>query len=115
MKGKPGVASREITIPFIVKDIFKQIGIWFRKGDRPPPRQVKSIYLMVFLNIVGIAALIVWCLSFFGIKFENTFKSLIPLAFVAFITLCPGLYGLWVSVCCWRRVYGYDWNIIPEF
>ena len=31
------------------------------------------------------------------------------------VTLCPGLYGLWVTICCWRRVYGYDWFMLPEF
>jgi hypothetical protein len=34
---------------------------------------------------------------------------------MAFMTLIPGLYALWITICCWRRVPGYTWAMIPFF
>lgn len=103
------------SFSFILGDIFHELAKWIRAGDKPPRTQVGSIYLMIALNLFGITALTVWTLAFFEIKFYNVFTSIAPLAFIAFVTLCPGLYGLWVTLCCWRRVYGYDWFMLPEF
>jgi hypothetical protein len=99
----------------IIKDIFHQIPLWFRAGDPPPRTQVKSIYLMIFMNIVGFSALTVWLLAYFGIKFDHPDLPLVPIGIIAFLMLCPGIYGGWVSFCCWRRRYGYDWFMIPNY
>ena len=100
---------------FIVGDIFRSVVEWVRAGDKPPRTQVGSVWLMIALNLFGFTALTVWLLAVLEIKFYDTFTSIVPLAFIAFVTLCPGLYGLWVTICCWRRVYGYDWFMLPEF
>jgi hypothetical protein len=99
----------------ILKDIFHQVGHWFRSGEPPPRAQVKSIYLMIFLNLFGFAALTVFFLAFFEVRFVGVFTSIIPIAFVAFLTLCPGLYGAWLCFACWRRFYGYDWLMVPNY
>jgi hypothetical protein len=112
MKGKSGDS---LGIRSILRGMVHGVAGWVRSGDPPPKTQVKSLYLMVLLNIIGFTALTVWILGVLEIKFYDTFTSLIPLAFTAFVTLCPGLYGLVVSFCCWRRVYGYDWYMIPHY
>jgi hypothetical protein len=70
---------------------------------------------MIFLNVFGLISLAVWTLAALGVKFTTVFTSTVPLAVVAFLTLCPGIYVGWVSLCCWRRVYGYDWFMVPHF
>jgi hypothetical protein len=106
---------RSISTFAIIKDIFHQIHLWFQAGDPPPRTQVKSIYLMIFMNIVGFCALTIWLLAYFRIKFYSTFVSIVPIGIVAFLMLCPGIYGAWVSFSCWRRRYGYDWFMIPHY
>jgi hypothetical protein len=112
MSGQP---AGSISVGEVLKDTVQQFKQWCRAGDPPPRTQVKSIYLMIFLNIFGLISLTIWTLAVLEIKFYGIFTSLIPLAGVAFLTLCPGIYGAWVSFCCWRRVYGYDWFMIPHF
>jgi hypothetical protein len=103
------------TIRFIVGDIFHQIGLWFRSGVAPPSAQRKSVWLMLFFNFVGFAVLTLFLMAFFQVKFVGTFTSIVPLAFTSFLFLCPGLYGLWVSLASWRNVSGYDWRMLPNF
>jgi hypothetical protein len=107
--------ARSLSVWEILTGTVQQFKQWCRAGDPPPRTQVKSIYLMIFLNIFGLIALTVWALAVLEIKFNGVFTSLVPLLAVAFLTLCPGIYGAWVSFCCWRRVYRYDWFMIPHF
>jgi hypothetical protein len=107
--------GESVGIRTILVDICHQIGLWFRSGESPPPTQVKSIYLMIFLNIFGFAALTVFTLAYFEVKFVGLFTSLIPIAVASFLTLCPGIYGAWLCFACWRKFYGYDWFMVPNY
>lgn len=97
-----------------IKNLFRSIRNWIKAGDPPPKTQVKSLYLIAFLLLMGISSLTFLILAYFEICFTDCVTSLIPVAFIAFLTLTPSLYGVWVSFCCWRRVYGYDWFMIPN-
>ncbi|KAK8888213.1 hypothetical protein M9Y10_039277 [Tritrichomonas musculus] len=99
---------------FGIKNVFKSIRNWVNAGDPPPKTQVKSLYLIFFLLLLGISSLTFLILSYFEICFIDCVTSLVPVAAIAFLTLTPSLYGVWVSFCCWRRVYGYDWFMIPN-
>jgi hypothetical protein len=104
-----------VGIGAIVSDLFRQVGLWFRSGEPPPASQVKSIYLMIFLNLFGFAALTVFMLAYLEIRFVAFFPSLVPIAAACFLTLCPGLYGAWLCFACWRKFYGYDWFMVPNY
>jgi hypothetical protein len=108
-------ARRSITICSIVRDIFHQIYVWFRAGSSPPQSQRNSVLFLIFLNLVGLVALTIWLLAFFKIKFYATFTSIVPIAIVAAMMLIPGLYGTWLSWCCWRRRPGYSWDMLPRY
>lgn len=97
-----------------IKNIFRSIRKWVKAGDPPPKTQVKSLYLIAFLLFIGMSSFIFLTLSYFEICFTDCVTSLVPVAVLAFLTLTPSIYGTWVSFCCWRRVYGYDWFMIPN-
>lgn len=88
---------------------------WWAAGDPVPKTHVKDMYLTAFLLIFGFASLYFGLNAFLGIKYDDLFTTPGVLLFVAAITLIPGLYAAWVTVCCWRRVPGYDWWILPHF
>lgn len=98
-----------------ILSISKRIHEWFAAGDPPPKTQVKSLYLMIFLLIFGFSTGSVWFLAFFRIRFYEAIDHLGVLFLLSAITLIPGIYAAFVSFCCWRRVRGYDWWIIPHF
>ena len=93
----------------------KRIHEWFAAGDPPPKTQVKSLYLMVFLLLFGISTGTVALLSVLRVYFYEGINNVGVLFFLSAITLIPGVYAAWTSFCCWRRVPGYDWWIIPHF
>ena len=103
------ITKKSLTQPF------HRVLEWIRAGNPPPKTQVKSLYLMVFLLVFGFSVATVWFMAFFRIRFYEVISSLTSLFIIGFLALCPGLYALWVSICCWRRVPGYDWWIIPHF
>ena len=98
-----------------ILSIIRRIQNWFAAGDPPPKTQIKSLYLMVFLLIFGFSTGTVWFLAFFRIRFYEVIDHLGVLFILSAITLIPGIYAAVVSFCCWRRVRGYDWWIIPHF
>lgn len=88
---------------------------WIKSGEAPPKKQHGSLVLALVLFFIGLSTTAVWFLATFHIKFDDVLVTVNPLLFVSFITLCPSLYAGWVSICCWRKVYGYDWNMIPDW
>lgn len=88
---------------------------WINAGDPPPKAQVNSLYLILFLFSIGFSALMVFIFAYLKICFYEYITSLVPLGAIAFLTLTPSVYGAYVAFCCWRRVYGYDWYMIPNF
>ena len=94
---------------------FYNILNWVKSGDLPPKTHKTSMLIMISLLLFGIPSFYIWILAFFRIQFYDYLDSLFPLGFISFITLCPGLYSLWISICCWRRIKGYNWNMIPFF
>lgn len=116
MEKKNKVFSNEsINVKNMIIYTFNQIKDWFKRGNPPPKTQVKSLYLMVFLLIIGIIFATISICSRMDIGFQGVFKQDAPVGFVAFLTLCPSLYGLYISYHCWRNHHGYDWFMVPNF
>ena len=95
----------------LIRSIIK----WFKAGEAPPETHRKSMMIMIGLLAFGIPIFTIFILALLKIKFYTYVKSYASFAFMSFITLCPGLYSLWITVCCWRRVKGYEWSMIPFF
>jgi hypothetical protein len=70
---------------------------------------------MTALLVFGFAFLSMWLMAMLDIGFWSSLKSPSSLISMAFLTLCPGLYALWITVCCWRKIPGYTWGMIPFF
>ena len=98
---------------FLPLKILKLVVDWFRDGDPPPKTHRKSLCLMVFLNVIGMILLTCFILSHFEIALTDFIPISWPFAGLSFITLGPGLYILFLTICCWRRVKGYGWWMIP--
>ena len=94
---------------------FDSIKTWLISGDKVPKTHYKSMAIMFGLLLIGIPTFIVFILAATKTAFHEHISSLSSLAGVSFITLTPGLYVLWVTICCWRRVEGYKWGMIPFF
>ncbi|KAH0794925.1 hypothetical protein GPJ56_001202 [Histomonas meleagridis] len=99
----------------MVSTLFRTVIDWFKKGNPPPPTHKKSMAIMIGLLVFGFAFVTIWASSVLDIGPFSTVNSPSSLAFCSFITLCPGLYALWITICCWRGVKGYDWGMIPFF
>lgn len=98
-------------------DYFKQksqnIIKWIEAGKKPPPELKKSFILLAFLLVFGLSCFTFGILSYFGI-IDIFIPTLIPFFGTATLTLLPGLYMLWISICSWRNVPGYGWWMIPH-
>ncbi|KAK8842553.1 hypothetical protein M9Y10_025410 [Tritrichomonas musculus] len=86
---------------------------WFRAGDLPPKTHYKSLCLMIVLLILGTILGICFVLSHFEIALTDVIPVAWPFFGLSCITLLPSLYIFFVSICCWRRVKGYGWWMIP--
>ncbi|EAY20494.1 hypothetical protein TVAG_238660 [Trichomonas vaginalis G3] len=96
----------QLKLKFIV------IRMWFTCGETPP----QSVKITIF----GVLALI-----FAAFKVgTNCYKSIryldhkTPQNYALLVTtifiVVPSLYILFISFCCWRRIAGYDWWMIPH-
>lgn len=92
---------------------FRQTIDWFKSGDLPPSTHKNSMRLMLFLNIFGITAFVCWFLSSYDIALQHVFPITWPVLGTSLLALLPGLYILFLTVMCWRRVPGYGWWMIP--
>lgn len=88
---------------------------WLRRGRSPPRTHRKSMVIMSFLLLFGFGFLALWLLALLDIGGFGAVPSRGSLLVCAFLTLCPGLYALWIAACCWRGVAGYRWDMIPYF
>lgn len=84
----------------------------FISGDPPPPTHYSMIALVIFTLICVITTLLIYVMSFFHFnKFESKIPNFVTL--ICFIILFPSLYEFYLFICCWKRVEGYDWWMIP--
>jgi uncharacterized membrane protein len=113
MHSPTGGAS--LSVFSIITSFFGGIAGWFRAGDPPPKTHRKSMAIMTALLIFGFAFVTMWVLALLEIGIWAQIRSPGSMAGCAFLTLCPGLYAAWVTVCCWRRIPGYSWGMIPFF
>jgi hypothetical protein len=104
-----------LSIFGIIGSFFTAIVNWFREGDLPPKSHRKSMAIMVALLVFGAAFVTIWISALLGRGIWAEVKSTGSLLAMAFITLCPGLYALWIAFCSWRKGKGYSWTMIPFF
>lgn len=105
--------KEEKTLENIIKFKIQNIIDWIRAGDPPPKSHYKSLRLMIFLIIFGAMTLTFFILSHFEISFTEFIPVPWPFLGLSCITLLPGLYILFLTICCWRRIKGYGWWMIP--
>ena len=93
----------------------KRFELWLKDGDPVPKTHYKSMAIMTALLVIGLPTFFVFILAAAKIAFYEHIRSVSSLGVVSFLTLTPGLYVLWLTICCWRRVDGYKWGMIPFF
>jgi hypothetical protein len=107
--------SEEVNLLEFVRSYVKSARLWWRRGESPPPTHYWSLVLALILVAGGLFVV----LRLFSSESKPTFKEqrLRAIGLLAFglLLLTPGLYCLFLSLCCWRRVGGYDWWMIPHF
>ena len=96
-------------------NIIKRLREWIASGDPVPKTHYKSMAIMTALLVIGIPSFIVFILAEMNMSWCQHIESPSSLAVVSFLTLTPGLYVLYLTICCWRRVDGYKWGMIPFF
>jgi hypothetical protein len=104
-----------LSVFSIIGSFFVAIAEWLRAGDLPPATHRKSMAIMAGLLVFGATFVTLWTLWLVGHGIWADLRSPGSLLAMAFLTLCPGLYAFWITVCCWRRVPGYRWAMIPFF
>lgn len=104
--------SRFELIINIIRNFF-----WIPSGESPPTTRRPTIIISFISFIVGVL------LTVFGIFYDFSdsndyfylnFKKT-QIFFLSTILIIPSLYVLFIFFCCWRRVQGYDWWMIPQF
>ena len=121
MKGAPKtktvLSQKSIPVQLlnIPVNLVKSTISWIKSGDLPPETHKTSMRIMTALLLFGFTFLTIAILCATGQAFDTYNISYPSYAFMIFITLCPGLYSLWITICCWRRVDGYSWGMIPFF
>ena len=84
------------------------------KGDSPPPTHYSMILLISVDIIIGMFLTVGHIMKYFNIYFMSSFFTYTTF-FIGVVMLVPGLYEAWILGCCWKRVKGYDWWMIPHF
>ena len=95
--------------------VFASILNWFNSGDPVPKTHRNGLPITFSLLIIGLIALACALAPFYGYTngaVEIHTKSLL---FLAFLALTPSLYNCFIMFCCWRRIPGYRWSMIPFF
>lgn len=87
---------------------------WWRRGEIPPPSMVSTIVFFALILLSGFSMLVILILSYFEVRFTEIELDKPKFAFVACSMFASGFYVTWISLCCWRRVSGYDWWMIPH-
>ena len=107
--------KEDINYIELFRNKVKIIITWYKNGDFPPDNISKTIFLTLLLSISGFYVILNLTLNNFDSnqKFPDIPK--IPLIIYSLITIFPGLWIFWISICCWRRIDGYDWWMIPHF
>jgi hypothetical protein len=114
---KPGRrSSEELNVIELIRSYMKRARLWWRHGDSPPPTHYWSLGLALFLVASGI-------LTILGLFSSSQPDPPIPgqvmraagRCALGTVILAPGVYCLFLSLCCWRRLGGYDWWMIPHF
>ena len=88
---------------------------WFQSGDPVPKTHRNGLPITFSLLIIGFIALACALAPFYGYTngtIENHTKALFFLSFLAFT---PSVYNCFIMFCCWRRIPGYRWSMIPFF
>ena len=99
----------------IPKSVLGRINYWFKNGDSIPKTHRSGVPITITLLFIGIFAMACAFAPFLGYTNNNVEFNTIPLLVISFLALTPSLYNLWIMVCCWRRVPGYEWSMIPFF
>ena len=105
--------DESLTFLAIARDVLRCARRWFRSGTPPPDPQRRMLYVVLFLLVFGIATTVAFVLAISGVDPFDSMNSYHWLPVLSFMSLCPAVYGAYVSLCCWRNVKGYDWWIIP--
>lgn len=91
---------------------FLILRMWFTCGETPPNSIRFTLYGVLMMLIAGFRA---------GHEFFKCFQQLpnysmksIALFSSSIILLFPSFWVLYISFCCWRRIRGYDWWMIPQ-
>lgn len=100
----------EFTIN-IIRNFF-----WIPNGDSPPPSLRGTIFIAASSFIVGITLAILCNSCNFSICSDFLCKKIqkSQLIFASLFFTIPSLYVFWICFCCWRRIEGYDWWMIPQ-
>jgi hypothetical protein len=93
----------------------RHVALWWELGDSPPPTHYLPLLLAALGFLVGMG------LIYYALASKPSIK-LNQYELPKFAQLIVGLgmsgtasYYLFISICCWRRVRGYDWWMIPYF
>lgn len=92
---------------------------WIPNGETPPNAIRGTIFIAVSSFIAGISLGMFCIFCNFSICCTNFCKNIpkysskLIIASIAILTI-PSLYVFWICFCCWRRIDGYDWWMIPQ-
>ena len=97
------------------KSLFGRVRCWVKAGDPIPKTHRKNLPITILLFVIGLFALACAFAPAYGYTNGRVEENTIPFLIIAFICLTPSLYNIWVLTCCWRRVKGYRWSMVPFF
>jgi hypothetical protein len=113
MRPRSARQTEEINLLELGVSYLKTARLWWRQGDIPPPSHYWSFAIALALIASGLLLL----RSSFLPKAEQPGRAVRAgvLFVLGVILAAPGVYCIFLSVCCWRRLGNYDWWMIPHF
>ena len=98
-----------------IRNLINSFYDWISCGSKPPAHFKKSLFISFFLLLTGLCLFTFTLLSYFQIYFTRRINSY-PFAFtISLIALIPGVYSSIHIFCCWRRIPGFDWEMISVY
>jgi hypothetical protein len=106
----------EVNVIELIANYWRSLQVWWQIGDSPPRTHYVTIVSALVLAPLGVY-LMLRCFSpnplvVAGLEMQ---RISIALQFALGLLLAvPSGHIIFLTVCCWRRVSGYDWWMIPH-
>jgi hypothetical protein len=114
---RPAVRGQEeVNVVQLIANYWRSLHVWWQIGDSPPRTHYVTIGSAIVFAPLGLY-LMLRCFSSKPLFVAG--PEMQPICFalqfvLGLLLVIPSGHVIFLAICCWRRVSGYDWWMIPH-